>query len=119
MKSKRLILLSSVVALAGGCSAVNNASDAGGTDARRVDATSDGADAMAARCATGVDSDRDGLNNDVECALGSDPFVRDTDGDGLLDGTEAMYPRICVADDRTMQRRPPASCTLDTECMPG
>ena len=34
------------------------------------------------------DSDGDGLVNEQETALGLDPFVGDTDGDGLLDGEE-------------------------------
>ncbi len=124
MKSIRVGLLFSVLILAAGCSAQNNAFDGYNADGRRTEGGSGEAgdattDTLAERCATGVDSDRDGLNNDVECTLGSDPFVRDTDGDGLLDGTEAMYPRICVADDRAAQVRPPVSCTVDTGCMPG
>lgn len=35
-----------------------------------------------------LDSDDDGLNDDVEIALGTDPFDPDTDDDGLNDGTE-------------------------------
>jgi hypothetical protein len=34
------------------------------------------------------DQDSDGLTNDEERALGTDPYNRDTDGDGLLDGWE-------------------------------
>jgi hypothetical protein len=33
-----------------------------------------------------VDSDHDGLSNDEEARIGSDPFKPDTAGDGLLDG---------------------------------
>ena len=40
------------------------------------------------RCSPGIDSDGDGLNNDCECAYGTDPFNPDTDGDGLTDGQE-------------------------------
>jgi Tol biopolymer transport system component len=36
----------------------------------------------------GTDSDADGLANDQETQLGTDPFVSDTDQDGLLDGEE-------------------------------
>ncbi len=35
-----------------------------------------------------TDSDHDGLTNDEEIALGTDPTNPDTDGDGLLDGWE-------------------------------
>jgi hypothetical protein len=34
------------------------------------------------------DPDEDGLTNDVEARIGSDPNNRDSDGDGLLDGEE-------------------------------
>lgn len=40
------------------------------------------------RCSPGIDSDNDGLDNDCECAYGTDPFKPDTDGDGLTDGDE-------------------------------
>lgn len=36
-----------------------------------------------------LDIDGDGLTNDQEAALGSDPRNKDTDGDGLADATEA------------------------------
>ena len=35
-----------------------------------------------------VDSDGDGLTNDQEAELGTDPLLADTDGDGLYDSTE-------------------------------
>jgi hypothetical protein len=76
-------------------------------------------DVPALRCAAGVDSDGDGLANDAECRAGSDPFSPDSDMDGLRDGAEAMYPRICVATDRARQRRPPVSCNTDAMCMAG
>lgn len=98
-----------------------------------------------ARCAPEVDSDSDGLNNDVECAFGSDPYSSDTDKDGLLDaeekaagtnpnsddsdgdGTsdkaELSYPKVCVAQDRAQQRRDPTghafACTSNAECQAG
>jgi len=37
---------------------------------------------------TAVDSDNDGITDDVEVTLGTDPFNSDTDGDGLNDGAE-------------------------------
>lgn len=79
-------------------------------------------------CTSGVDTDSDGLTDDVEClrgsdptnpdsdgdgakdgdevAAGSDPNAQDSDGDGLSDGVELGYPRACVADDYLSQRRP-------------
>lgn len=36
----------------------------------------------------GLDDDYDGLSNDDEVSLGSDPFKADTDGDGARDGAE-------------------------------
>jgi Bacterial TSP3 repeat len=58
---------------------------------------SDAADARDAdlRCAAGIDSDGDGLANDRECAGGTDPFSPDSDMDGLSDGAELSYPRVC------------------------
>jgi hypothetical protein len=38
--------------------------------------------------APGTDSDGDGLSDEEEDALGTDPFVADTDGDGRADGDE-------------------------------
>jgi len=72
-----------------------------------------------ARCAAGVDSDADGLDNAEECRIGSDPYNPDSDMDGVTDGTEARYPRICVAAMAMAQRRPPVSCATNDECMPG
>jgi len=71
------------------------------------------------RCATGVDTDRDGINNDAECTLGTDPFNADSDGDGVADGVEARYPRVCVASSRPAQRRPPVVCTDMAGCRAG
>ena len=38
-----------------------------------------------------ADRDRDGLGNDVELRLGTDPVDPDSDGDGLLDGAERTF----------------------------
>jgi len=38
----------------------------------------------------GSDSDFDGLTDEIEATIGTDPNNPDTDGDGLLDGTEYM-----------------------------
>ncbi|MDP3277062.1 MAG: hypothetical protein Q8Q09_17860 [Deltaproteobacteria bacterium] len=121
--------------------------EGGAGDASSTDGTSGNEDAtmdtMVERCAAGVDSDSDGIDNATECMLGSDPFNPDSDGDGISDGVEARYPRICVATDPMAQRRcptasggdagaeagaeagtdagicgPPA-CTADTECLTG
>ncbi len=40
------------------------------------------------RCMAGVDDDADGLDNDCECLYGTEPYIADTDGDGLSDGEE-------------------------------
>lgn len=37
---------------------------------------------------TGIDSDADGLSDQCEMKLGSDPYKIDTDGDGIMDGDE-------------------------------
>ncbi len=97
-----------------------------GLDARDADATDatvtrdDGVpDTMDGRCAPEVDSDGDGIPNDRECADGTDPFSPDTDMDGLSDGVERAYPRVCVADDRARQRRPVVTCSSDANCAMG
>jgi hypothetical protein len=66
-----------------------------------------------------VDSDLDGLDDQRECALMTDPQRADTDGDGLADGVELAYPRACVASDRAAQRRPPPPCESDAACQLG
>ena len=43
-----------------------------------------------ARIVEAVDSDSDGLADASETAIGTDPAVADTDGDGLLDGDEEI-----------------------------
>ncbi len=42
------------------------------------------------RCAVGVDSDQDLIENWCECELGTDPSRPDTDGDGLQEGQEDL-----------------------------
>lgn len=71
-------------------------------------------------CSEGIDSDLDGINNDVECILGTNPEDGDSDKDGLSDGAEYNFPRICVADQLSAQRRDPVvSCKANTDCMTG
>ena len=64
-----------------------------------------------ARCAAGADTDGDGLDNAVECSLGTNPFEGDSDMDGIADGAEAAYPRACIAVVGSDQRRPPPACS--------
>ncbi len=50
-----------------------------------------------------VDIDNDGLANDIEEALGSEPYLKDTDGDGIADKDEVhdvMNPRDSDQDGR-------------------
>ncbi len=92
-------------------------------------------------CLSGLDSDSDGLTDDVECSLGTDPNNGDSDGDGVLDGQEVAaganpnssdsdndgvpdsvefaYPKACIAADNFSQRRPAPVCTSDTDCLAG
>src|SRR6188508_2935479 len=55
---------------------------------------SDGGDCASGLCSAGkcldpdADDDDDGLLNRIEDALGSDPSVADSDGDGAADGVE-------------------------------
>jgi lysophospholipase L1-like esterase len=39
-----------------------------------------------------LDDDKDGLLNSIEAQLGTDPFLADTDGDGLVDGNDGLVP---------------------------
>mgnify|MGYP002137650216 CR=1 FL=1 len=43
-------------------------------------------------CLSGVDSDSDGLTDDVECSAGTDPNNADSDGDGVTDNVEWLAP---------------------------
>lgn len=70
-------------------------------------------------CEVGADDDLDGLDNATECELGTDPRNADSDGDGLRDGVEVSYARICVAADGSAQRRPPPDCETDADCEAG
>jgi len=71
------------------------------------------------QCSGMFDSDADGLTNAEECALGTDPYRPDSDGDNVPDGAEVNYPRACVATDRMRQRRPVVPCMTDAQCMTG
>ena len=61
--------------------------DGGVNDGTEV--LTDGTDPLDPSDDQGGDLDGDGLDNDVEIALGTDPTNPDTDGDGLSDGVEA------------------------------
>jgi len=117
MAARILPLLATLLLLAG-CEC--DAPPTGGPDGG--DPGTDGAadTGLDTRCAPGVDDDRDGLDNATECELGLDPQNPDSDGDGLRDGVEVSYPRICVAADPAMQRRDPLpACSTDDQCEAG
>ncbi len=67
--------------------ATNNTTNGSSNNATN-NATNNGTNTGDLRCKVGLDSDMDGLNNDCECQLGSNPMVADTDGDGLTDSEE-------------------------------
>lgn len=54
-----------------------------------------------------IDTDGDGLNDDIEIILGTDVNNSDSDGDGFLDGTEVQngYHPLKGAGDRSWPRR--------------
>ncbi|MBK9054167.1 MAG: protein kinase [Chloroflexi bacterium] len=60
----------------------------GTVDAQSLQATGEAATATAAAAALAGDDDGDGLSNNQELTLGTDPNKADTDGDGLSDGQE-------------------------------
>jgi len=45
---------------------------------------------LAAAASASVDTDNDGLSDDVETAIGTNPTAADSDGDGLSDGIEVL-----------------------------
>ena len=51
-----------------------------------VTATCGNTSLQGGNCASDVDSDSDGLNDDIECQIGTDPKNPDFNGDGLSDG---------------------------------
>jgi hypothetical protein len=68
--------------------------------------------ALLASCVpgSGGDADRDGLGDAVEPGWGSDPFVSDTDGDGVSDGVEVLAwepPDFAAAFPRSFPTRAP------------
>lgn len=67
-------------------------------------------------CSNTGDTDFDGISDDQECTLGTDPQNPDSDGDGVTDGVEVAYPKICVANDPSLQRRPVVNCEDDLGC---
>jgi hypothetical protein len=73
-----------------------------------------------AGCEEGIDTDFDLLDDATECRMGLDPTNPDEDGDGIRDGVEAAYPKICAATDPSMQRRDPMpSCESGADCLAG
>jgi len=58
------------------------------------------------RCAPGIDSDQDLLDNACECTLGTDPARPDTDGDGRIDGLEDRNANCRVDPGETDPRSP-------------
>lgn len=62
----------------------------------------------------------DGLDDSIEQCVGSDLFNPDSDGDGIGDGIEYSYPKICVAGDSALQRRNPVpTCSTSADCGEG
>jgi hypothetical protein len=53
--------------------------------------TGDGSESFLSRFAENDDRDHDGLTDEEEASLGTDPTNPDTDGDGLKDGDEEAY----------------------------
>lgn len=69
---------------------------------------------------SGNDRDQDGLDDSIEQCVGSDLFNPDSDGDGINDGVEYNYPKICVAGDSALQRRSPVpTCSTSADCAEG
>ena len=79
-----------------------------------------GQDSASCQGAAGSDRDNDGLDDNIELCIGSDLLNPDSDGDGIADGVEYNYPKICVASDATLQRRNPVpSCASSADCQEG
>jgi len=66
-----------------------------------------------------TDSDRDGLTDEVEATLGTDPFEKDSDTDGLGDGEEVLLwgsnPLNLNTDGRNDRGEPTGDDTNDAE----
>ena len=77
----------------------NNPDSDGGGVSDGVEVLSQGTDPLDPCDDVGGDCDGDGLANDVEVALGTDPTNPDTDGDGLLDGVEVTAGTDPLDDD--------------------
>jgi len=60
---------------------------------------------------TPIDSDSDGLSDDQEKVLGTDPYNADTDGDGVLDGDD-FYP-FCNEDGSCKKIETEDNCPAD------
>lgn len=69
-------------------------------------------------CTAGEDTDADGLTNDKECALGTDPNSADSDGDGFLDGDEVARGTDPSRSDSIPPRVPGCvgPCTVNYNC---
>lgn len=69
---------------------------------------------------SGSDRDQDGLDDSLEQCVGSDLLNPDSDGDGVSDGVEYSYPKICVAANSAAQRRSPVpTCSTSADCSEG
>lgn len=118
-RALRALLSLSALVVASGCDCTGNIGGSGDAGPRPDVAEQPDGATVTPGCEPDRDDDLDGLDNATECALGTDPQNPDTDGDGLRDGVEVNYPRICVAVDPSAQRYPPASCESDGECEDG
>ncbi|MFO0575397.1 MAG: carboxypeptidase regulatory-like domain-containing protein [Polyangia bacterium] len=69
-------------------------------------------------CAEGVDTDLDGLTNDVECRLGTNALEPDTDGDGVVDGDEVARGTDPKISDGTPLKIPgcTGACAVNYKC---
>ena len=59
-----------------------------------------------------VDSDRDGIDDDHELFRGTDPYNRDTDGDGFSDGDEVRIHKTDPLDPKSV---PPPQKQQDSQ----